>query len=662
MDENVKKTRKPIETSGHPRQTSYASYDNYPVHEGNWEEMVYTPVATRFSLWAPTAVAVNLRLYHSGHGGKATRILPMQSGENGLWTLNIDGNLKGMYYTFNVHTGGKWLGETPGVMAKAVGINGNRAAVIDLRDTNPQGWDKDRRPPLHSFSDIILYEMHHRDFSMDPQSGISQRGKFLALTEEDKRSPWGDKTGIGHLKELGITHVHLLPSFDFSSIDESKAQFQYNWGYDPQNYNVPEGSYSTDPYTPETRIREFKQMVMALHKAGIRVVMDVAYNHTAQTLEGNFERTVPGYFYRKAPDGTWANASGCGNETASERAMVRRYIVQSVCYWAQEYHVDGFRFDQMGIHDIGTMLAVRHALDRIDPTLYIYGEGWAAGTPRLPADKLATKNNIRHMPGIAAFSDELRDSLRGPFGNDSCGAFLAGMPRHEAGLRFGIAGGISHPQTSVVPTQPELSSWAAQPTQFISYVSCHDDLCLADRLKTTLPASTPSERAALQKLAETAVLTSQGVPLIFAGDELMRDKQGVANSYRSPDSINAIPWKLKREHNDVFRYIQGLIAMRKAHPAFRMGDAGLVRKHLQFIPTGLDNAVAFRLWGKPAGEEWENIIVILNANRFPIQIPVSQGTYHIVCSNGCIDLENGLGSISGSHLPAAPQSAMIAHQ
>ena len=342
--------------------------------------------------------------------------------------------------------------------------------------------------------------------------------------------------------------------------------------------------------------------------------------------------------------------------------MVRRYIVQSVCYWVQEYHVDGFRFDQMGIHDIGTMLAVRHALDRIDPTLYIYGEGWAAGTPRLPADKLATKNNIRHMPGIAAFSDELRDSLRGPFGNDSCGAFLAGMPGHEAGLRFGIAGGISHPQTSVVPTQPELSSWAAQPTQFISYVSCHDDLCLADRLKTTLPASTPSERAALQKLAETAVLTSQGVPLIFAGDELMRDKQGVANSYRSPDSINAIPWKLKREHNDIFRYIQGLIAMRKAHPAFRMGDAGLVRKHLQFIPTGLDNAVAFRLWGKPAGEEWENIIVILNANRFPIQIPVSQGTYHIVCSNGCIDLENGLGSISGSHLPAAPQSAMIAHQ
>ena len=324
-----------------------------------------------------------------------------------------------------------WLGDTPGVMAKAVGVNGDRAAVIDLKATDPEGWEKDVRPELKSFSDIVIYEMHHRDFSIDTIAGIQHRGKFVALTEKGTHTYLGESTGVDHLKELGVTHVHLLPSYDYSSVDETRLDKpQYNWGYDPKNYNVPDGSYATDPYQPEVRIREFKEMVMALHKAGIRVIMDVVYNHTALTEGGNFERTVPGYFYRQDKEGKFANASACGNETASERAMMRKYMIESVCYWAKEYHVDGFRFDLMGIHDIETMNAIRKALDKIDPTIYMYGEGWAAGAPQLPAEKLAMKNNVHLMPRVAAFSDEFRDSLRGPFGNDAQGASRS-RSRHQ---------------------------------------------------------------------------------------------------------------------------------------------------------------------------------------------------------------------------------------
>ena len=381
-----------------PMQRDYDSYDNYPVVEGDWEEMVYTPEATQFALWAPTAEEVNLKLYTKGVGGEPTQTLPMKAAEEGLWRTSVDGDLNGQFYTFDVKVKGNWLGDTPGVWAKAVGVNGNRGAIIDLKATDPEGWEQDVRPELKSFADIVLYEMHHRDFSIDSLSGITHRGKFLALTEEGTKTVRGQKTGIDHLKELGVTHVHILPSFDYSSVDETKLDTpQYNWGYDPKNYNVPDGSYSTDPYTPDVRIREFKQMVMALHEAGIRVVMDVVYNHTAITDGGNFERTVPGYFYRQNPEGGFANASACGNETASERAMVRKFMVESVKYWVEEYHVDGFRFDLMGIHDLETMRAIRKALDEIDPTIYIYGEGWAAGAPQLPMDSLAMKNNIDRL-------------------------------------------------------------------------------------------------------------------------------------------------------------------------------------------------------------------------------------------------------------------------
>lgn len=549
----------------------YTSFEEYPIPEGKLVEMEYSPIETKFTLWAPTAEEVRVLLYDSGNEGSAYQTLSLEMGEDGIWNTSIKEDLKGKFYTFNVKVNGKWLGDTPGIMAKAVGVNGKRAAVIDLRSTDPEGWANDVRPLLKDYADIIVYEMHHRDFSLDSVSGIRNKGKFLALTELGTTTSQGEKTGIDHLKELGVTHVHILPSYDYASVDESKPdKAQYNWGYDPQNYNVPDGSYSTDPYKPDVRIKEFKQMVQALHKAGIRVVLDVVYNHTFNTEESNFERTVPGYFYRQTKDGKPANGSGCGNETASDRAMMRKYMVESVLYWINEYHIDGFRFDLMGIHDIETMNEIRAAVDKIDPSIFIYGEGWAASAPQLDQEELAMKANIYKMPRIAAFSDEMRDGLRGGWDDDRKGAFLIGQPGHEMSIKFGLVGAVKHPQVINDSVNYSKEPWALQPTQMISYVSCHDDMCLADRLKATMPDATDEERASLHKLAETFVFTSQGVPFIFAGDEMMRDKKGIHNSYNSPDSINTIDWRNKTIHHDVFDYVRELITLRKNHPAFRL--------------------------------------------------------------------------------------------
>lgn len=640
----------------------YNSFDEYPVREDALTEMEYSPAETKFSLWAPTAEEVRVLLFESGNEGSASNTFPMEMGENGTWNISIKEDLKGKFYTFNVKVNGKWLGDTPGIMAKAVGVNGKRAAVLDLRSTDPEEWENDVRPPLKNYADITVYEMHHRDFSLDSVSGIQNKGKFLALTEQGTTSSSGEKTGIDHLKELGITHVHLLPSYDYASVDETKLdKAQYNWGYDPQNYNVPDGSYSTDPYKPDVRIREFKQMVQALHKAGIRVVLDVVYNHTFNTDESNFERTVPGYFYRQTKDGQWANGSGCGNETASDRAMMRKYMIESILYWINEYHIDGFRFDLMGIHDIETMNEIRAAIDKIDPSIFMYGEGWAASSPQLEADRLAMKANVEKMPRIAAFSDEMRDGLRGGWDDDTKGAFLVGEPGHEMSIKFGIVGAIEHPQVISDSVNYSKKPWALQPTQMISYVSCHDDMCLADRLKATMPDASVEELAALQKLAETFVFTSQGVPFIFAGDEMMRDKKGVHNSYNSPDSINTIDWKNKTAHKDVFEYVKGLIAMRKAHPAFRMGDADMVRRQLEFLPVENTNVVAFILKDNANGDSWKNIIVALNSRAEPVKLDIPSGKYTVICKDGKINMK-GLGQVSGDELMVPARSAMIIHQ
>lgn len=640
----------------------YTSFEEYPIPEGKLVEMEYSPIETKFTLWAPTAEEVRVLLYDSGNEGSAYQTLSLEMGEDGIWNTSIKEDLKGKFYTFNVKVNGKWLGDTPGIMAKAVGVNGKRAAVIDLRSTDPEGWANDVRPLLKDYADIIVYEMHHRDFSLDSVSGIRNKGKFLALTELGTTTSQGEKTGIDHLKELGVTHVHILPSYDYASVDESKPdKAQYNWGYDPQNYNVPDGSYSTDPYKPDVRIKEFKQMVQALHKAGIRVVLDVVYNHTFNTEESNFERTVPGYFYRQTKDGKPANGSGCGNETASDRAMMRKYMVESVLYWINEYHIDGFRFDLMGIHNIETMNEIRAAVDKIDPSIFIYGEGWAASAPQLDQEELAMKANIYKMPRIAAFSDEMRDGLRGGWDDDRKGAFLIGQPGHEMSIKFGLVGAVKHPQVINDSVNYSKEPWALQPTQMISYVSCHDDMCLADRLKATMPDATDEERASLHKLAETFVFTSQGVPFIFAGDEMMRDKKGIHNSYNSPDSINTIDWRNKTIHHDVFDYVRELIALRKNHPAFRMGDADKVRQYMEFLPVEGSNLVAFILKDNANGDSWKNIIVAFNSRKEPAKLSIPTGRYTIVCKDGKIK-QSGMGQVSGNEIIVPARSAMIIHQ
>lgn len=643
-----------------PAKNEYASYELYPVRSGSLAEMEYAPEGTRFSLWAPTADEVRLMLYNEGEGGHAYRTVSMEAGEEGVWHTTVAEDLLDKFYTFNVKTGDRWLGDTPGIFAKAVGVNGHRAAIIDLRSTDPEGWADDRRPPLRSAADVVIYEMHHRDFSISPSSGIEHKGKFLALTEAGTRSPEGLATGIDHLRELGVTHVHLLPSYDYASIDETRLdENRYNWGYDPLNYNVPDGSYATDPYRPDVRIREFKQMVQALHQAGIRVILDVVYNHTFSIDGSNFERTAPGYFYRQRPDGTYADASACGNETASDRPMMRKYIVESVLHWAREYHIDGFRFDLMGIHDIRTMNEVRAVLTALDPSIIVYGEGWAAQAPQLPQDSLAMKANTYRMPGIAAFSDEMRDALRGPFNDNKQGAFLAGLPGGEESIKFGIVGAVQHPQVCNDSVNYSQAPWAGEPTQMISYVSCHDDMCLVDRLRASIPGIKDDELARLDKLAQTAVFTSQGIPFIYAGEEVMRDKKGVHNSYQSPDSINAIDWSRKALHADVFAYYKGLIQLRKNHPAFRLDSAELVRRHLEFLPVEGKNLVAWRLKEHAGGDRWEDIVVVLNSRREPARVAVPQGNYTIVCKDGAIN-EGGLAKVSGAELTVPAQSALIA--
>ena len=633
----------------------------------------YTKQATDFCFYAnPDAKSVVLRLYDEGLGGKPVKTVKLQQDRQqpGYWKATVKGDLKGKFYTIDQSGNKKEWVETPGVFATAVGVNGKRGYIYEPSETNPEGWCKDKRPELKSPCDLVIYEMHHRDYSIARNTTLSPTlqkdagkteypGKFLALTE-----PWA----IEHLKNLGVNAIHILPSYDYGSVDETRLSTpQFNWGYDPVNYNVPEGSYSTDPYNPLARIREFKQMVQALHKAGIRVILDVVYNHTYDIEHSNFQRTYPDYYYRKNADGSYSNGSGCGNETASEKPMMRKFMIESVRHWINEYHIDGLRFDLMGVHDIETMNAIRHAVDEIDPSIFIYGEGWSAGSCAYPQEKLGLKAHIRQMPRIAAFSDDLRDALRGPFSDDTKGAFLAGLPGSEESIKAGIAGMISHPQVDFTKVNYSKESWVNEPSQMISYVSCHDDMCLVDRLKASIPSlktvdgklsdSQLAELVRLDKLAQTAVMLSQGVPFMLNGEELLRDKKGVHNSFESPDSINQINWGNLARYPQVFDYYKSLLQLRKNHPAFRLGRADLVRRHLEFLPSQ-DALVAFRLKDYAGGDSWNNIIVVLNGSKEEREVTIPEGTYTIVACDGVIN-EQGLGEITGQKVSVDPQSALI---
>lgn len=612
--------------------------------QGIFNEMLFAKDKTVFTLNSPDKPT--LRLYDNGTDGKAIKAIKMKKAEDGLWRAEVKGDISGKFYTFDTGNG-----ECPGLFAKAVGVNGNRAAVVDMRSTAPDGWLQDKRPPLKSPCDLIIYELHHRDFSIDPSSGLQHKGKFLALTEPKATE---------YLESLGVNAIHILPSFDYASVDETRLDTpQYNWGYDPKNYNVPEGSYSTDPYLPTTRIKEFKQMVQALHKAGIRVILDVVYNHTFDIKNSNFQRINPDYFYRKTADGKYSDGSGCGNETASEKPLMREYMIESAKYWAEEYHIDGFRFDLMGVHDIETINLIRKELNKIDPSIYIYGEGWSAGSCAYPTEKLAMKANTRQLNGIGAFCDDMRDALRGPFSDNHKGGFLAGVENLEESIKFGIVGAISHPQIDMAKVNYSKEPWTNSPAQMISYVSCHDDMCLTDRLRSSIPGINEDELIRLDLLAQTAVLTSQGVPFILCGEEMLRDKKGVHNSYKSPDSINRLDWNNLKKYPEVFSYYSGLIALRKAHPAFRMGDADMVRRHLEFLnaPKGV---VAFRLKDNAGGDSWKDITVILNSNKKVEEISVPEGEYTAVVKDGKVD-SRGLATFSGTRIHVAPQTAMILH-
>lgn len=648
----------------HPSTERLDSYDKYPSYYGSDLELVYTPEQSVFTLWAPSADRVRLNLYASGEGGDPEEHVEMEKAGYGTWRVHIDRDLKGSFYTFQIEKNGKWLNETPGIWAKAVGINGNRAAVIDWNETNPEGWESDRSPELKMYSDIILYELHHRDFSIAPDSGIENKGKFLALTETGTKTPEGEATGLDHLKELGVTHIHILPSFDFATVDETKLdENHYNWGYDPKNYNVPDGSYSTDPANPVVRIREFKEMVKSLHQNGFRIVLDVVYNHTASTDHSNFDLTVPGYFYRQNADGSYSNASGCGNETASEREMVRHYIIESVKFWAREYHIDGFRFDLMGIHDIETMNRLRSELLEIDPTIFVYGEGWVAADSPLPFEQRAVKENVGQMEGIGVFNDEFRDGLKGStFDEQEPGYASGNINGHFEPVKYGIVGGTDHPQVDYGGLLYCNAPYAGAPSQMINFVSCHDGYTLVDKLKLSVQGDhAADELIPIDKLVHTVLLTAQGIPFIRSGEEIMQDKQGEPNSYKSPDSINRIDWSLKAKNREVFDFIRGLIALRKAHPAFRIPTVEGLQQWLRFMDTGDSGVIAYTLGEYANNDEWKEILVAYNGNRHEVEIGIPEGEWNVVCRNGQIDPE-GKDRLPGGSVKIAASSALILYR
>ena len=637
-----------------------ACYSAFETYDGDDLELVVDAKGTHFALWSPEAQEAKVIIYPTDRNSTPVDTMVMTRGEKGVWRASVPDKLYGRFYTFSIKHNGKWLAETPGVWAKALGTNGERAAIIDFKTTDPEGWNVDKGPSIKNINDAVLYEMHHRDFSVHPSSGIVNKGKFLALTEHGTVSPAGDKTGIDHLKELGVTHVHILPSYDFNSVDETQLPSnRYNWGYDPVNYNTPEGSYSTNPADPQARIREMKKMVKSLHDAGIGVVMDVLYNHTALNDDSNFSLTAPGYYYRHRADGSYSDASGCGNETASEREQMRNFIVNSVKYWAKEYHIDGFRFDLMAIHDTTTMNDVVKALKEVNPDIFVYGEGWTAADSPLPVGQRALKDNVAAMPGVAVFSDDIRDAVKGHYSDATDRGFATGKPGNEETVKIGIVGATAHPQVDYSKGNNSKKPYALAPTQVINYVSCHDDLMLTDKLAKSMPDADTAGRQRADKLAQTIIFTSQGTPFIFAGEEIFRDKRGVHNSYKSPDSINAIDWTLKSENGDIYNYYRELIALRKGHPAFRMTTADDVARHLVFDDVkGEPNLISYSLKDYANGDSWKEIKVVFNGSEETKKVKIGRGEWLVVARDGQLK-SDGMGHIKGGNIEVAPCSALI---
>lgn len=605
---------------------------DYEVYTGNDLGAVYSPKMTRFKVWAPEAESVKLNLYKQGEGDNLIDQHIMKKSANGTYVFEKQGDCNGIYYTYTVVNHGEEQ-EAVDPYTKAAGVNGQRGMVINLAKTTPQGFEMDGyRNPEH-ITDAIIYEGSVRDFTMDESSGVFHNGKFLGLTEANTTNHFGEATALDYISGLGVTHVQILPAFDFETVDEKNQKAQYNWGYDPDNYNVPEGSYAVSPYDGAVRIQEMKQMVLALHSRGIGVIMDVVFNHTYRRDDSNLQKIVPGYYYRSDETG-YTNGSGCGNEVASDRPMVQKLIVDSLIYWAKEYHIDGFRFDLMGVLDIDTMNVIAERLKEIRPDIYLYGEGWNGGPSSLAEEKRAFKASAKKMPGIGMFNDDIRDTIKGSVFYDDHLGFVNGGTHLENALRYGITGAVAHPQVDydAYGSKP----WAKEPGQSINYVSCHDNYTLWDKLSVSCPEASEEKKKAMNRLCAAIVFTSQGVPFIQAGEEFLRskplpEKKGFAeNSYNMPDAVNSIKWDNIHEYPDMIAYYKGLMALRKAHPVFRVQSEAEMTQNLCFLSDTPENVVAYLLKGKGADDTPENILVIFNGNDEEILYNLPEGKWKIL--------------------------------
>ena len=636
-----------------PTVFSTEKFEEQYTYTGKDLGAVYTKDKTSFRVWAPTADAVTVRLYEGGQEGQDDFIeeLTMTADVNGTWTAEKSGDLHGTYYTYFV-TLGEVQNEACDPYARAVGVNGKRAMVIDLASTNPEGWENDKNPNADkTFNDAVIYELHVRDLSIDNTAGIQNKGKYLAFTETGTTNAEGIPTGIDHIKDLGATHVHLLPVYDYGSVDETKLDVpQFNWGYDPVNYNVPEGSYSTNPYHGEVRVKEFKQMVQAMHNNGFSVIMDVVYNHVYDAGEFCFNKIVPQYFSRVDENGEYSNGSECGNDTASERSMVRKYIVDSVLYWAEEYHIDGFRFDLVGLLDTETINEIVETVHAVRPDVIFYGEGWTMGTHVTKPDvKMATQTNSEMTPGFAYFSDTIRDALKGSVFINTEKGFISGASGQERILESCFMG---------------LPDWCSSPTQTVNYASCHDNMTLFDRIVKSTPDSSREDQIKMNNLAAAFCMMSQGIPFVHAGEEMLRTKadetgEFVENSYNASDFVNKLKWDdlNNKEYQDVYNYYRGLIAFRKAHAALRMTTAEDVKANITSIKGLEQNVLAFEINGNVNGETADKLFVAFNANETETEIKLPKGKWNVY-----IDDKNAgtkvLRSVKGT-IKAAPISALV---
>lgn len=597
-----------------------AGFEKMFYYEGTDLGNTYSTSKTSFRVWAPTATEVKLVTYEKWEdmiGNEAV----MNKAEKGTWTVDLVGDQNGIFYTYKVNIGGVWT-EAVDPYARSVAANGDKGAVINLDETNPETWKPGEKPNFVNLTDAIIYELHVRDFSVDKSSGMENKGKFLAFTEKGTVGADGTETGVDYIKGLGVTHVQLLPIFDYASVDETSDKPQFNWGYDPKNYNAPEGSYSTDPHNPSLRVKELKQAVQSLHDNKLRVTMDVVYNHMNSSNDSNFNKLVPGYYFRYTEDGKDVNESGCGNTIASENAMARKFIVDSVMYWAKEYNIDGFRFDLMGLLDIETMNEIRKNLTNLDPSIIIIGEGWDMGTT-LASDIKATQKNANKMPGIAHFNDTIRDGIKGSVFESKDKGFVNGKVNAEEDIKKGIVGGVDY--------SSDITTWGkVEPVQSVTYAEAHDNNTLWDKLLLTNPKDDEETRLKMHRLADAIILTSQGIPFFQAGQEFLRTKGGDENSYKSSDAVNKLDWSRKSENIETVDYIKGLINLRKAHPAFRMTSADMIKKNLNFL-TVPKNVVAYEMNYSANMDNWANIVVAFNANKENTTIKLSKkGTWNIV--------------------------------